>query len=100
MALDAWRKVYPSELEVTVAGTEVNDTFSESVDAISVRPKIDIWVHRTDTSIAGDGVTLNARQFVGANERYIVPAWHTTTVYAVNVNSGETGKIYITGLVM
>jgi hypothetical protein len=95
MAFDAYRSYYPLELAITVAGTAVSDTFDVNVDIINLVPTIDVWVHPTDTTTAGDG-SVGKRLFCKANERRTIP-WHDNDIEVVNVTVAETGTVYVDG---
>jgi len=90
---------YPIELNIAAAGTVVTGTLSVAVDVLDIRPAIAIWLDESDVSTAGNGLTLNTRVFVGADERRLLP-WHSNTIAVINAVSGETGLVRAEGWVM
>lgn len=93
-----FKRVYPLESEVLVADDPTTWTFSEVIDALVVYSTIDLWVSSVSATVAGNGQTQNARQFVAAGVQRVLP-WNSDTMRFVNAVAAETADVFFEGWV-
>ncbi len=89
-----FKRVYPNEEPIAVAGTAIVITFAVNIDALVIHSTIDLWVAPLDVATAGDGLTQNARQFVPAGVQRVLP-WNSAACTYVNAVAGEGAAVAV-----